>query len=773
MSLATRFTPFALLSLLSALNPASTASPSPASCVAKVTPAAPGLQLVRLALPLPKGLVAEGQTLLAADGQREIPVALRVLTWYPTLPDQPRSARRALVTFPYTFPTRGAVSFRFRPTAAPPTAPSQLPVEVRLEADTVQIAYAKGPTLTARLVAPARTSSEAPRTETVEANPHVLWKRIHLPDAHWPRILEVRSDSLGQVVVVAHLQRGLTGDGYAPRFGWDVHTRDSVCRLRPDLRDTPVLELATHSFTEGRACDFVFEDGRLHLYHPAAPFSQRGGIVIRRDGSTGLQYEFRRCSGEDHVPLQQAAWRRAELVVAPTGLAPLTATLEAPHPFVVEERLWQELYGLPALPDLTGYPELARLQQYHQEAIVRSRALGHDWGNVTGYEDGRTVGATFGMNRLNHGPPLFLEGYRSGDHRLLETAVLWCDNFHDLSIWWGPGNTGGTRYNNVLAQNRTPLDNDRSYMWRSNSAVHFCTKGYDTFWLAYEQTGDPRMQEALDAQVRYAATYVHTDQGECRNIGDVLDFIRLYEYTGRKEYLDQALRLFRELRSKLSAGNLFSQGGQPIVTQPPFIDDDEKGYRHPFAKPYIVGYALAGLPELARHAPEEPKLRAVIQAVADFIAESQDTLGGWRYPHPRSTTLLLNQALEHAWQLVQADRYLGAQEAHLDAIERVLRQRLHGWRKTGKVLAVLVGWERATGKVQSRAELEQLYQTPGDRDGTRDYTDGSLLLGNAPPEGLVYFTDVLAFYLQHRSAQRLLAAPRPDEPLGKVLARIK
>src|SRR5262249_45259517 len=159
----------------------------------------------------------------------------------------------------------------------------------------------------------------------------------------------------------------------------------------------------------------------------------------------------------------------------------------------------------------------------------------------------------------------------------------------------------------LLAMNRTPLDNDRSYMWRSNSAVHFCTKGYDAFWLAYEQTGDPRMQEALEAQVRYAAAEVHTDRGECRNIGDVLDFIRLYRNTGRKEYLEQALRLFRELRSKLSAGELFSQGGQPIVAQPPFIDDDEKGYHHPFAKPYIVGYALAGLPELARHVPDEPK----------------------------------------------------------------------------------------------------------------------------------------------------------------------
>ena len=101
------------------------------------------------------------------------------------------------------------------------------------------------------------------------------------------------------------------------------------------------------------------------------------------------------------------------------------------------------------------------------------------------------------------------------------------------------------------------------------------------------------------------------------------------------------------------------------MPEPPFIDDDQTGYKHPFAKPYIIGYALAGLPALAKHVPDEPKLRDVIRAVADFLAASQDPLGGWRYPHPRSSHLSLAQAMEHAWQLVQADRFLGAQERHL------------------------------------------------------------------------------------------------------------
>jgi hypothetical protein len=373
------------------------------------------------------------------------------------------------------------------------------------------------------------------------------------------------------------------------------------------------------------------------------------------------------------------------------------------------------------------------------------------------------------MNRLNHCPAIFEEAWRSGDRRLRDAAVSWCDNFHDLSIWWGPEQTGGTRYNNILAMNKTPIDNDRHFMWRSNGSVDFCTKGYSSFLLAYEETGNPRQREALDAQVEYASQFVHTDRGEARNIGDVDDFVRLYRATGENRHRDVALRLFRELRTKLSAGDLFSQGGQPIEPHPPFINDDDTGYRHPFAKPYIIGYALLGLPRLAQYAEAEPKLRDVVSAVADFMAESQDPAGGWRYPHPRSSALILDQAVEHAWQIVIADRFLGPQPKHLDAIERVLRQRYHGWKARKQVASGVTAWELATGRAKNPAEFSKWYKHPEDRDLSRDYTDGLLAFGSSQPEGLVYFPGVLAFYLRHRPASRLLAPPKDNEPLGKLL----
>jgi hypothetical protein len=194
--------------------------------------------------------------------------------------------------------------------------------------------------------------------------------------------------------------------------------------------------------------------------------------------------------------------------------------------------------------------------------------------------------------------------------------------------------------------------------------------------------------------------------------------------------------------------------------------------RHPYAKPYIIGYALAGSPELIRYAPAEPKLRDMVQAVADFLAESQDPIGGWRYPHPCSSYLILSQAMEHARQLVLADKAIGVREHHLDAIERVLKQRVQGWLKTGRTFATLTGWEMQSGKITSRDELYSLYKNPPDRDGTRDYGEGDAVFGNCPPEGLVYFPEVLAFYLEHRPASRLMEPPREDEPLGQVLSRM-
>ena len=767
------------------------AEPShPESVTAVVRPVATNQQLIRFSIPLPPGLLLENVDLAASYGTNVAHAFVRALSWHPTTP---KSVRRALVTFPFRFVDLSPVRFEFRPAVADsvpsPSIESRFRLNLQLRDETLFLNNAEGLAITARPLWPSRLTNLPARMEVVESNAVYRWYRWHFADPVWPRIVEVRLDALGTVAAVAHLQRAQAGDARAPAFGWRLDVdrskrglgeaelerngiHQATIRFAQDAKSVGAGEEFSHSFSNGEPAEVHFGRSDYRLTHPAGPYKGCGRITGNLDVA-GLHYSYWRCVEGDRVPMQAWAWQRAEWVLGPAAQAPLTPMLESPHALSLNWQAWDVLYGSGPPLDLSRDPELERLLEYHHQAIVQCVARGHDWGNVTGYNDGAPTGPIFGMNRLNHNMPVFAESWRRNDHRLRDVALLWCNNFFDQSIWWGPGQTGGTRYNNVRAQNRRPPDDDNTYMWRSNDAVHFCTKGYDSFWIAYEETGDPRMEEAFLAQTRYAAEHVHADRGECRNVGDVRDFMSAYAWLAQTNYLNQAVRLFRELRTKVSTGDLFDQGGKPITANPPFIEDDATGSRFGYAKPYIIGYALAGLPALGHQFPDEPQLRPVVQAVADFLATSQDPIGGWRYPHPRSSSVFLSQAMEHAWQLVQADQWLGPQAKHLDAIERVLRQRILGWRETGKIFSNLTGWESATGLIKNGTELNPRYARPEDRDAARDYVEGRAGFGSAPPEGLVYFPEVLAFYLKHRPVSRLLAAAEPDQPLGKVLARVK
>ena len=160
-----------------------------------------------------------------------------------------------------------------------------------------------------------------------------------------------------------------------------------------------------HSFTNGSEATCLLDD-RVAVYHPTAPLKRRGGIELVPGESGPWTYRYLRCRAEDKVPMQPKSWQRAEVVIAPPGLARLTSSLSSPHRVEAEAKLWSALYGdrapLPGLP-----PMLEALVRYHRDAIVCSAAVGDDFGNVTGYSDGSAHGGAFGMNRLNHGAAIF------------------------------------------------------------------------------------------------------------------------------------------------------------------------------------------------------------------------------------------------------------------------------------------------------------------------------------------------------------------------------
>ncbi|MBI5094701.1 MAG: hypothetical protein HZB26_19975 [Candidatus Hydrogenedentes bacterium] len=673
----------------------------------EVTPPRAGVQLVRLSLPFAPAALPTGLSVIAHCDGAEVTPDLRVLTLHP---GRPTSVRRALVTFPFEFKAVRPYHFTLTLGEEPQSPSSSLScsdgacsiefgqAQVSISSDSVVVNYKDGSKWSARLIAPQRAQPLAPVPELVESGQYYLWARILVPDEQWPHVIEFRLDSLGTIAIQAHVQRTAAGDATAPDLGWEIEG--------PALPETP-----KHSFSDGAPFTLLSQDKSRALAFPLAPFDKRGAVTVTAKDQ-GSVVRFLRCSEDEKVPFQQAAWRRAAFVLGGPSQMDRNSLLEPVVSAKVSPQAFSSVYDIGSASDLTLWPILADLRRYNNEAIKRPV-----------FNPGAPAGV-FGMNRLNHCPAIFLEAWRAGDAELRNAAANWCSNMYDLSIWWGDTETyGGTRYNNSIAANQPEHKDDQAFMWRTNGDSNFCTKGYDSFFYAYEETGDPRMLTALNAQVEYARKYVHVDRGECRNIGDAADFIRLYRSTGTTMYRDEAMRLFRELRNKLSKGDLFSQGGEPILDDGPFIDDDAHGTPAPFAKPYIMGYALAGLPALLEEFPDEPKLHDVVRAVADFLARSQDPVGGWRYPAPASSGLIISQGLEHANQLVRASAVLERRgeniEKLLDAIERTLQARVLGFARTGRILAGLSGWEQAAGMFRDGKTIYALYKKHAARDPPR------------------------------------------------------
>jgi len=353
-----------------------------------VTPAITGEQLVRTSLPLPRWLLREGQTFSVTDGKRKVPAAVRPLSWHPVTNGEPKSVRRALVTFPFSFATTAPVTFSLRPVALAKSAARALPVTVALQDETVTLTWKNGDRVEASLLAPVRTSTAARRLEVVEDNAAYRWERWHFPDPQWPRIIELRRDALGGVVLIAHLQRNLPEDGRATDFGWEAKTR--TASVSGTSSNTPVTlkgEPFRHNFAAGANARLGLGTDGLAFYHPAATLKRRGHIAITFPEPGQLDYRYLRCTADEQVPMQPASWQRAEMVIAPSHLAQLSATLESPHQVIVPPAWWQELYGIQCAPAVALPAELNALVNYHRDAMVRSLAVGDDWGNVTGYAD--------------------------------------------------------------------------------------------------------------------------------------------------------------------------------------------------------------------------------------------------------------------------------------------------------------------------------------------------------------------------------------------------
>ncbi len=735
---------------------------------------APGRQFIRVSLPFPHGKMKETQKVLlqSHDGHR-IVADCRVLT---THGGGEKFIRRALLSFLDDFQqtTRHyTVLSSFAEQAG--RNPNNL---LKVGANTFQF---DGQQLLVRRdeEPPVRISvfpradhstTAAVKEEVIERGSHYLWVRWLQWDGQFPRILELRANSVGQYAVRALLQSWKRKDGYAPQFGLSIEG-DGQLSYTLAGRNQPLEQPLTLEWKDQQ--EISFQVARLGQVRFPDAVAWRKGAITAEPGIPGWKITYFRTREQDQVPHQPMAWRLASMYVGPSDMPPWNELLEPPLAYSVPASSWAATYGCQPVAE----PEndiLKAVLAWHRNAMAVARLYGDDFGNVTTLPEN----SVFGMNRLNHNTEIFFEFLRTANPDIRKTFLLWCQNYATLSIWWGNLDTpafGGTRYNNMKRDPTSGHADDDSFMWRSNSSVSFCTKGIENFLFAYEETGDPLYAVAFHAQVEYAQKSIHAVKNLCRNIGVAKDFMLLYRAQGKEEYAQHALRLFRELRDYLTEEHLFSESGRPFEKEPPFIQFDETGQKHPFPKPYILGYALQGLPALYKKFPDEPRLVDTIRAVARFLAENGDPTGGWRYPHPRSPWVLIRHKLEHAYQLVEACSALKDKPADvelcLDRIEVVLQARIAAVHRFQQPLDDINPWEYAIGKFPATKNLEEVYKRFEERDHTRDYSEGTVsLTRKIPPEGVVYFAYVLDFYLKHRRPERLLTGLRPE--LEKVLSRL-
>ena len=134
-----------------------------------VSPAATGLQVVRVSLPLPPGFLGSNQLCSAtAAGSQAEPAALRVLSWHSAANSTSRTARRALVTFRHRFANTNPVAFMLQPAKPSQAAPGDFPVTLVGDGDSFTLGWKNGRKVELKFIAPQRQKTTRNSTASTE-----------------------------------------------------------------------------------------------------------------------------------------------------------------------------------------------------------------------------------------------------------------------------------------------------------------------------------------------------------------------------------------------------------------------------------------------------------------------------------------------------------------------------------------------------------------------------------------------------------------------------
>lgn len=714
---------------------------------------APVEEVVRVSLPVPVGgLRRDSPVVVVRDAQR-IPAQAVVITRHPD-----GSVRRMMLAFQVRLGADSSERFACESVAGTIGADGLAEVDnqsarirtdafdLHLKDGTLQVMSKSGKPLGAiRAFGPSVAEGLAPMLAAIENGPFFAWLRWRQDGSDYSREVDIQADKLGRVRLVQRVLRHLKGNGWTPDFGFDLSAEEVLSARLPE---NPVRFLALPAAEPlGKHAELIagltLADGtRLSMANPLALRQHRGSLEGTRSGKTAT-VRFSRIEPvareSDNLLLQEGMWRTLEVLLQPGPHEDLAAAIDTPVAAAADWRLFDAVYR-------TGPPlEVKRpvLQSLVEKYVANLQGLslnGDDWGSLGG------------LDRYNHCQYIWEDFFRTGDPRLRRIALDYSENYHNFSVNWGPNHEsyGGGRYPADARTQPWP----GSFRTRHNDAVTFCTKGYHSFWLAYEETGDPRFRYAAEQQAQWSARHVHATVNYTRCIGQVTDFVKLYEYTGKKSYLEQAERLWTEFQACQNPDLLFNEAGVPSTGNDLYVPDDQFGYKHPYVKSYIVQYATHALPCLLAHRPHDKRLRDTIVACNDWMAKVQTPGGGWSYPGP--TTAGFQWNIEYCHGLMMGYD-VEPKSAYLDAVQRELRAIAALFQAHGAIPGGVTPWEYLAGKTAD--DLGRMYRLGSDRDRRRDFTEGRVVFG-AGPDHTVYLQHLLWCYLRHRSEDSLFMEDR-------------
>ncbi len=745
--------------------------------------APPRREVVRVSVPLPPGTFKAALPGQLLRNDTEVPVQARVITAQPD-----GSLRRVMLSFPAKLDPTQTASYRYVPAACSAATTRSQRIDhasllqqddgayriktdaytLRVHADSVRLVRSTEGKVLADLSAfgPALSEPRPARTEVIEAGPWFVWLRWRQDGTDFGREVDIRADKLGRIRATQRIIRHLRKNGWTPDFGFELSAPKAEAVRLPakpvHFRRLPARsKLVDHP--DLIACLRLAGGQRVSLANPLALRQNRGTLEARAKGKDRVFLRFSRLEPvvkeNDRLMLQEGMWRTVELIVRPGAAASLAAAIDDPLLAHVDWRAFDAVYHT-GRPLEVRHPLLERLVERNLQYMMKMSLDGDDWGNMSSYSPATGKVAINSMVRYNHCRYVWEDWFRTGDPRLRRIALDWSENYRNFSVYYGPvkkyygGSRRGRRYRDRPGSPHGP----GTYMVRFNNAVDFCTKGYCGFWLAYEETGDPRFKEAAEVQARWSAEHVGYKTHEMRNVGMVADYCKLYEYTGDASYLDNALRLWEGFKAKQEPDLLFTQNGRHATGNHLYIYDDAYGYKHPFYKSYIVQYATNALPYLLKVRTKDRRLRDTVFACNDWMAKVQTAGGGWGYPGPTTGGLRFWTEYCHGLMLAHEVR---PDEAYLDATQRCLRCMVALFEKHHGVPSGIMAWEKVAGVKNVR----ELYRLATDRDRNKDYTHGRAVFSSSP-DSTVYLQVVLRDYLRYREESSLFTR---DEILEKIL----